>query len=204
MQQFFSEKKTEDPPDEVANAELLLAAFMAEHGMPFSQADHLTELVKKMFPKCDDAQKIAMKKTKALYVMQEGIALEESKKIAKICRENKFSLMIEESTDVSVSQVLAVMVRFFDKSKCKVTDALLDIVEVDDPSAEGLYKAVKELFARKEIPLTNLIGLACDNCSTMMGVNNGFQALLKKRPSISVRSWVHLSFICTMFKLCLC
>ena len=36
MQQFFSKKKTEDPPDEVANAELLLAAFMAEHGMPFS------------------------------------------------------------------------------------------------------------------------------------------------------------------------
>ena len=36
MQQFFSEKKTEDPPDEVGNANFLLAAFMAEHGMPFS------------------------------------------------------------------------------------------------------------------------------------------------------------------------
>lgn len=99
---------------------------------------------------------------------------------------------------MSVSQVRAVMVRFFDKSKCKVTDALLDIVEVDDPSAEGLCKAVKELFARKEIPLTNLIGLACDNCSTMMGVNNGFQALLKKDlPSVFV-----LGCVCHSFALC--
>ena len=101
--------------------------------------------------------------------MQEGIAWEESQEIAKICKENKFSVMIDESTDVSVSQVLAVMIRFFDKAKCKVTDTLLDIVEVDDSSAEGLYKAVKELFASKEIPFTYIIGFACDNCSTMMG-----------------------------------
>ena len=44
-----------------------------------------------------------MKKTKASYVMQEGIAWEESQEIAKICKENKFSVMIDESTDVSVS-----------------------------------------------------------------------------------------------------
>lgn len=199
MQQFFSKKKTaEDPQDEVATAELLLSAFMAEHGMPFHQAEHLSELVKKMFPKCEVAQKMSMKKTKASYVMQEGIAFEERQEIAKICKENKFSIMIDESTDVSVSQVLAVMIRFFDKTKCKVTDALLDMIEVDDPSAEGLYKAVKELFASKGIPFTNIIGLACDNCSTMMGVNNGFQALLKKDiPSVFI-----LGCICHSFALC--
>ena len=42
---FFKEKKAEDPQDEIANAELLLSAFMAEHGMPFHQAEHLSELV---------------------------------------------------------------------------------------------------------------------------------------------------------------
>lgn len=38
------------------------------------------------------------------------------------------------------------MVRFYDEQKCKVTDALLDIVEVEDGTAEGLYKSVKELL----------------------------------------------------------
>lgn len=44
------------------------------------------------------------------------------------------------------------MVRFYDEEKSKITDALLDVIEVDDASAEGLYKSVKELLKQKEIP----------------------------------------------------
>lgn len=46
--------------------------------------------------------------------MRDGIALEEREDFARICRENVFSLLIDESTDISVSQILAVMVRYFD------------------------------------------------------------------------------------------
>ena len=47
----------EDPKDEVHNAELLLCGYMAEHGMAFSQADHLIEVMKRMFPDCEIAKK---------------------------------------------------------------------------------------------------------------------------------------------------
>ena len=70
-----------------------------------------------MFPDCEVAQGMNMKKTKASYILQDGIAWEERELIASICKENKFSLIIDECTDVSVSQVLAVMVRFYDKRK---------------------------------------------------------------------------------------
>ena len=194
----FTRKQVEDPQDKVDNAELLLSAFMAEHGMPFSQADHLIEVMKKMFPECDTVKKMTMKKTKVSYVMQYGLASEERQEIVEICRENKFSLMIDESTDISVTQILAVMVRFYDKKKCQVTDALLDIIEVEDASAEGLYKVVKELFQSKNIPLTNIIGFASDNCSAMMGVHNGFQARLKEDvPSVYI-----LGCVCHSFALC--
>ena len=88
--------------------------------------------------------------------MRDGIAYEEREAIAKIWKENVFSLLIDESTDISVSQILAVMVRYYDEKKSKVTDALLDIVEVDNASGEGLFKAVKELLASKDIPLQNI------------------------------------------------
>lgn len=118
--------------------------------------------------------------------------------VASICKKNKFSIIIDECTDVSVSQVLAVMVRHYDARQCKVTDALLDVVEVDDGTGEGLYKSVKEMLQRKEIPLQNIIGLACDNCSTMMGANQGFQAYLKKDiPHVFV-----LGCVCHSFALC--
>lgn len=130
--------------------------------------------------------------------MQEGIAWEENLEIARVCRENKFSLLIDESTDISVTQILAVVVRFFDSEKCKITDALLDIVEVENGSAENLYNAVKDLLEEKKIPLMNIIGFGSDNCSTMLGKNGGFQALLKNDiPTVFV-----LGCTCHSFVLC--
>ena len=195
----FVVKKTEpDKKEKVHRAELLLTGFMAEHGMPFSQANHLIPVIKKMFPDCDTAQNMTLMKTKAAYVMQDGIAWEESHDISKVCQENMFSLIIDESTDISVSQILAVMVRYYDGKKCKVTDALLDIIEVDDASAESLYKAVKTLLSVKMIPVSNIIGFASDNCSTMLGSKSGFQAYLKRDvPSVFV-----LGCICHSFALC--
>lgn len=195
---FIKKKNENDLPSDVSKAELLLSAFMAEHGTPFKQADHLIQVLKKMFPKCEIAQSMSLKKTKASYVMRDGIALEEREEIAKICKENAFSLLIDESTDISVSQILAVMVRYFDQKKGKVCDVLLDIVEVQDASGEGLFTAVKNLLASKDIPLQNIIGFASDNCSAMLGTNNGFQAFLKREvPSVFI-----LGCTCHSFALC--
>lgn len=195
----FVKKKTEpDMQSKVSRAELLLSAFMAEHGTPFHQADHLIQVVRNMFPECETAQNMTLKKTKAVYVIRDGIAHEERELIARVCRENVFSLLIDESTDVSVSQILAVMVRYYDQNRGKVTDSLLDIVEVEDASGEGLYTAVKELFSSKDIPISNIIGFSSDNCSAMLGRNSGFQAFLKRDvPSVFV-----LGCTCHSFALC--
>ncbi|XP_068232164.1 zinc finger BED domain-containing protein 5-like [Palaemon carinicauda] len=159
IKQFFKRSDAELPQDKVAKAEMYLTGYMAEHGVPFAQADHLVDVIKKMFPECETARNMKIKKTKASYMLQDGIAWEERQLVAKFCRENYFSLIIDESTDVSVSQVLAVMVRVYDEKKCKVADLLLDFVEVDDASAEGLYKSVKEMLEKEEIPLQNIVGL---------------------------------------------
>lgn len=199
IQQYFKKPtESEKLQDKIAKAELLLEGYIAEHGVPFAQVDHLVEVIKKMAPDCEILQGMKMKKTKASYILQDGIAWEESESVAKICKENKFSLIIDECTDVSVSQVLAVMVRFYDEQKCKVTDALLDVVEVDDASAEGLFKSVKELLKSKDIPLQNIIGFASDNCSKMLGAHKGFQAYLKHEiPSVFI-----LGCVCHSFALC--
>ncbi|XP_068211680.1 uncharacterized protein [Palaemon carinicauda] len=169
IKQFFKRSDAELPQDKVAKAEMYLTGYMAEHGVPSAQADHLVDVIKKMFPVCETARNMKMKKTKASYMLQDGIAWEERRVVAKFCRENYFSLIIDESTDVSVSQVLAVMVRVYDEKKCRVADLLLDFVEVDDASAEGLDKSVKEMLEKEEIPLQNIVGFASDNCSTMLG-----------------------------------
>ncbi|KAJ8023368.1 SCAN domain-containing protein 3 [Holothuria leucospilota] len=198
---FFQSKSKivmSDAKIKAATAELMLTGFMAEHSLPFSIADHLTEVCKSSFPDSQIAKDMKLKKTKASYLMQDGIARHERLTIQQICRTQMFSIIIDESTDVSVSQVLAVMVRYFDADKGSVADVLLDATEVNDASAAGLYKAVKTLLEENEIPMSNIIGFAADNCSTMMGKHSGFQALLKKE----VPHAFIIGCVCHSFALC--
>ena len=46
----------------------MVSGFMAEHNMPFSQADHLVDVLKKAFPDSEIAKDVSVKKTKASYI----------------------------------------------------------------------------------------------------------------------------------------
>jgi hypothetical protein len=195
---FFVLPEEHSLKDQVARAELLLTAFAAEHHLPFHQADHLTGTLKKMFPDSQIAKSMTMKRTKLSYVLQDGIAREEKDEITKICQSNKFSVIIDESTDVSVCQILAIVVRYYDKNETRVVDALLDSIEVQDATGEGLFRSFEILLDKRNIPISNIIGFASDNCSTMMGRHSGFQAFLKQKvPSVFI-----LGCICHSFALC--
>ena len=78
------------------------------------------------------ASKLSMKRIKIAYVIQDGIAFHEKLAVTNICKESKFLIIIDESTDISVTQILAVVVRYFDSNKHDVVDALLDTIEVEN------------------------------------------------------------------------
>jgi len=195
---FFKQSSEISLSEKVANAELLIVSFMAEHHTPFSQCDHLVGMMKSAFPDSSIAKQIRLKKTKASYLMQYGIAWNEKIHINDICKVQSFSLLVDESTDVSVEQVLAVVVRYYDNETLRVVDSLLDVIEVHEATGQGLYKEVKKLLSNRNIPITNVIGFASDNCATMSGSKSGFQANLKKdAPSVFV-----IGCVCHSFALC--
>ena len=110
----------------------------------------------------------------------------------------KFFILIDESTDISTVQVLAVVVRYFDSKKDDFVDTLLDSIIVETGTASGLYDAVKLLLRRKNIPIENIIGFGSDNCSSMMGKKSGFQKLLKN----DVPNVFLMGCVCHSFALC--
>lgn len=184
--------------DKVATAELVLTAFMAEHNTPFQHADHLVECCKKIFPDSAIAQKISLKRAKASSVMQQDIAHHERQDIIFICQSQKFSIIIDESTDVSTKQVITVAVRYLDSKTMSVVDSLLQQIEVEDASSLGLFTALKNLLNTLNIPMSNIVGFAADNCSTVMGSVVGFQAQLQREvPHVFV-----LGCVCHSFALC--
>ena len=101
-----------------------------------------------------------MKRSKISYVIQDGIAFHEKLEVTNICKESKFSITIDESTDISVTQILAVVVRYFDSNKYDVADALLDTIEVENGRAQHLYQAVKYLLKKRGISFENIFGFA--------------------------------------------
>lgn len=140
---FFTKPKSNEE-EKVAKAELILSAYVAEHNTPFAHIDHLVDACRAAFPDSSIAKNVKMRATKVSYLVQDGIGYYEELEVSKACREAKFSLIIDESTDISVSQVLAIVVRYFDVEKGDVADRLLDSVTVENGTAAGLYSAVKK------------------------------------------------------------
>ena len=113
-------------------------------------------------------------------------------------RDRCYSLIVDETTDRSTKKSLAVIARVHDDREGKAKDLFLDLIEVTDASAEGLYKAICDLLSACNVPLKNMIGFAADNASVMMGNQRGLQALLKKEvPHILVTGCIcHSLHLC--------
>ena len=117
---------------QVATAELQLEGFIVEHELPFAAANHLVEIVKKIGQLHLSVQKnITLKRTKATYTIVEGIGREESLDIIDVLKNQTFSIILDESTDVSVTQMLGLVVRYVNANtvtQCKLlTDVLISL-----------------------------------------------------------------------------
>lgn len=94
----------------VALAKILLICFIAEHNLPFSTADHMIDLCKVMFPDSTIAQGMCMKKTKCTELT---ITLSKcvTNELVRNLQKYKFSVIVDESTDVSTTKCLTVIVK---------------------------------------------------------------------------------------------
>lgn len=101
--------------------------------------------------------------------------------MSEILRHNKFSLIIDETTDIGTKKCLALVVRYFDQIKGKVRDRFLSMLELRDCDATSLHKVISDLFVKYNIPLSNIVGFASDNASVMTGWKSGVRTHLKNQ-----------------------
>ena len=93
---------------------------------------------------------------------------------------NKYSLLLDESNDVSVTKMLGILVIYFSTNTGKVVSTYLGLVQLDQCNAESIVLALKRFLADKKLDLKNLTAIGSDNASVMVGINNGVYAKLKK------------------------
>lgn len=84
---------------------------MAEHTIPFLAADHLPDLLKECFPDSKIVQGINMKRTKTSAIVKNVIGVTAKEELSDILKTRKFSILTDESTDISSVKTSCVVVR---------------------------------------------------------------------------------------------
>ena len=110
-----------------------------------------------------------------------------------------FSIIIDETTDVSSHKELAVVTRQYGESMT-IDCSLYELLEVTNCDAESLFWALVAIFEKDSIPLDNdnIIIIIADTTNVMFGEHNSVASHLKEKiPGIFLmRCICHSAHLC--------
>lgn len=202
-------KRVENPLEkQIKNAELKLTGFLTEHNISFRCADHLTEILSQCFPDSKIAMGIKLHRTKATKIAINILGCCSEDEINTLLKITKFSIIIDEATDIASVKTLCICVRFFHPKVGKIVTLFWNLIQLfsgDEPiqanigaTSERLFTAIQNKFSSKSIPFHNIIGFASDGCNTMFGKYNSVASKLKDAlPGVVVQKCIcHSLHLC--------
>lgn len=95
--------------------------------------------------------------------------------------------MIDESTDISCSSTMCIIVRFYCPNQNEIVSRFWDLVQLHEKTnredkgatAQNLFDTCIKTFTQHVIPLGNIIGFGSDGCNTMFGAHNSVSQKMK-------------------------
>lgn len=185
----------------VRNAELQLCAWGAAHNKSASEIEEFAACMRRICSDSEIAKGIKVGRTKATCVIKNVLGEGQHDDLAAHLQCHPFSLIADESTDLSNKKTLALVARtyFWVNEKLIVKDCFYDLIQVTETDSVTLYNKVTDSFEKDNIPFkSNLIGYAADGASNMTAAEKSLGALLKKDcPSLFI-----LKCVCHSFALC--
>lgn len=165
--------------DDSRRCEGRLSLFVAEH-CALRTVDHLSEVCKSCFSDSKGCKDLKMKRSKCSAIVCNLLAPHFVQDLRTDIGDSKFSLLIDESNDISITKLLGIVIRYYSASKKAIIVTYLDMIELNECDSETICNALKRSLENNGLELNNLIALGTDNASVMTGVNNGVYAKLKK------------------------
>ena len=163
----------------VKQAEIKMAAFVAEHNLPFAIMDHLSDLVTECFPDSAIAMKFKSKHTKTRCIVKNVLATRFKTQLIETLQKTNFSIIIDETTDIASKKQLALVVRYFCGKELIIKSMFLCLIELTKSDATTVTTSLVSTFEKYSIPLTNIIGYASDTTNVMFGEHHSVVTQLK-------------------------
>ncbi|KAF9406904.1 hypothetical protein HW555_012882 [Spodoptera exigua] len=174
------------PEDELRKrAELKICAFLAHHNLSFSLMDDLIPFLKNTFTDSNTIKSISLGRTKATNTIKTVLGPILTQELIDKLKKTPFSIIMDETTDISVKKQCALAVIYYDEVDC-VRTQFLDIYEVKSGKAEDLCNSLLTWLEDRQIPLKNFVGFASDTTNSMVGEHHSvFSHLKQKVPHIA-------------------
>ncbi|KAL0859773.1 hypothetical protein ABMA27_010129 [Loxostege sticticalis] len=153
--------------------EASLSLFIAAH-TSILPVDHLGILCKKEFK-----NEIKLHRTKCTAVIKNVLAPHFTSVLKHDIGDGPYSLLLDESTDISVTKLLGIVVQYFSKTSFEIVSSFLTLTELTKGDSESITVAVKKTLLAYGLDIKKLCGIGVDNASVMTGVHNGVYQKLK-------------------------
>ncbi|XP_048622726.1 zinc finger MYM-type protein 1-like [Brassica napus] len=175
------------------NASIDASRFLLRQGLPFrgheekEETDNngnFVELLKYTAEQNEDMSKVVLRNAPGNNQMtspkiQKDIvhcfAEELIKSIIDEIDHDVFGLLVDESTDVSYKEKMAVVFRYVEKSGI-VKERFISLTHVSDTSSSSLKSAIDSLFTKYGLCITKVRGQGYDGASNMKGEFNGLRS----------------------------
>lgn len=102
----------------------------------------------------------------------------EKKIVERIKSSNFYSILCDETTDISTEEQMTVCIRYVDLTNFVIQEDFLGFVKITSTTGASIKNAIKQKLEELGLSLDNLRGQGYDGGSNMAGKNNGVQALI--------------------------
>lgn len=155
-----------------------IVLFIAVH-TSIRTVDHLTELIKSCFGD-SKFSRIDLKRTKCTAIIRNLWGPYFEKAVVEDVGDQPYSLIIDESTDISTQKMLGVVIKYVSIRSRKIVSTFLSLLYLPDSSAEGISTTIDQFIKKSGLNPAHCIGLGTDNAAVMVGLHNGAHQKLER------------------------
>lgn len=146
--------------------------------------DHLSEVLSEAFHDSEIARNFACKRTKAAHLIYDVMGPVFKENLLTDLRScsldvPRFSVIIDESTDVSTSKILALTAMFYSNTSSMVKTKFLTTVELEGETAEIIFNTLVAELNNINLNIENVLGFAADTTNVIFGQNNSIVSRIK-------------------------
>ena len=159
---------------------------------------HLGELMK-LHGQGSTIGDMKMQRTKCAKILTKVVAPALKETAKDKLKGKKYSVLVDESTDVSSEKNMAVVLRYFDETLNEIATTFAGLVPVSSTTGAILFEALVECLRGFGLSLADCVGYGSDGALNMIGEHNSFWSRIKEMSPCCIQ----MRCICHSLSLCI-